>query len=58
MIHIDDAIAEINAELEALFSKGQNLMLLKSHGVTTLDSNYQPVVPDNVVLFPAHRRCQ
>lgn len=58
MIHIDDAIAEVQAELDAVLARGQELVLLKGSGVTTLDSEYQPLVPDNVVVFPVHRRQQ
>lgn len=58
MIHIDDAIAEVQAELDAILQKGQDLVLLKGSGVTTLDQDYQPIVPDNVVVFPVHRRYQ
>ncbi len=58
MIHIDDALAEVQAELDAVLARGQELVLLKGSGVTALDENYQPITPDNVVLFPAHRRKQ
>ena len=58
MIHIDDALAEVQAELDAILERGHELMLLKGRGVTTLDSEYQPIMPNNVVVFPIHRRCQ
>ena len=53
-VHIDDVIAEYN-------QKAKRLIELTTDGVMWVveqNGEYIPWVPDNVIIFPAHRRVQ
>lgn len=52
---IDAVIAEFEDAIRQSFSVLQHLRLLKEHGVQYLDENMEPVIPDNVLVFPTDR---
>jgi len=56
--HIDDVISECQDAVNIAVRIARECMHLKEHGVLYVDKELNPVVPDNVLLFPAARRIQ
>ncbi len=52
---LDDVIAEFEDAIRQSYQALMHLKLLKEHGVEYIDENMEPVVPDNVLMFPANR---
>ena len=53
--HIQDVIEEYNAQAKQLIEWSMNGVLYLQQNE---DGEFQPAVPDNVVIFPQHRRIQ
>jgi len=58
MMHVDDIIAECQEALTVAVNLAHHMMALKQKGVTHVDNNMDPVIPDNVLMFPANRSIQ
>lgn len=52
---LDDVIKELEDGIQAAFSALVHLKHLKDHGVTHIDEDMEPVIPDNVVFLNDRR---
>jgi hypothetical protein len=56
--HIDEVLDELGLQLNDILQTMFELKALKNKGIQMVDEDWNPVVPENVVMFPAHRRIQ
>jgi hypothetical protein len=52
---IDEVLIELMVKQNELVNLIVDLVDLQNHGVKYVDENYEPIIPDNVVHFPAHK---
>ena len=57
--HIDDAMEELMTTIRMATQVYFHYEALRERGVKWIDpESYEPVIPDNILMFPANRRIQ
>lgn len=52
---VDLLVEEMRESIATAMKVLHYLLQLQEHGVKFVDKNMEPVVPDNVLMFPANR---